>query len=358
MQKMHPPSHPTFIVGTRPESIKLLPVIREFSNLGIISSVVLTGQHNESLVCRDLFLKENAKISCAENFSIEGIKKKISSFHSEIVFVQGDTKSAFYGAVAAHQLKIPLIHVEAGLRTFSFQPWPEEWLRVQISKLADLHFAPSKLAKRNLLNEGVESERIIFSGNTIIDAVKISMRQSNNFYNLRKERKFKRIVLVTSHRRENGPNRSAVIYHSMLQAVRTLGFQFIIVEHHNSYLAKIAKKNSAEGVEVIPPLAHAEFVSLMYQSDIILTDSGGVQEEASCLGKPLIILREKTERPEAVSTGCALLVGADPHLIFRALQHFMLDNKVDPNTYQYHFVYGHGDAAKKIADETIRFMNV
>ena len=316
----------TFVMGTRPEAIKMAPLILEFRKSERFKiNIILSGQHDEMIrpIMNFFKLKEDA------NFKVLGqcnsleqttslILNELSNYFDknipDLVFVQGDTTTAFVGALSAFFKKIPVGHVEAGLRTESiFSPFPEEANRRMISQLASLHFSPTKMASENLLKNGIK-KNIFVSGNTVVDALNLVSQRNNKFkiegidiYN-------EAFILTTVHRRENWGEPLKNIARAILNVVKKNdGIKVILPMHRNPLVRKplIEQLGNNENILLIDPLPYFEFIMTLKNAYIVLTDSGGIQEEAHTLGKPILILRDCTERPEVMLDGNALLVGTD-----------------------------------------------
>ncbi|MEN3009737.1 MAG: UDP-N-acetylglucosamine 2-epimerase (non-hydrolyzing), partial [Candidatus Bipolaricaulaceae bacterium] len=323
------------VLGTRPEAIKLAPVIFELKrHPKVISRVCVTAQHREML---DPFLRlfnidpdydlnimqPNQTLFDITARALYGLKDVLESERPDIVLVQGDTTTAFAAALATFYLKIPIGHVEAGLRTSDkYQPFPEEINRRLISHLADLHFAPTERAKANLLAEGIPPARIHVTGNTVIDALLFILERTRDqdvlppeLARLPPDRK---IILVTAHRRENfgkGLENICIALRRIVQEAPEV--EIVYPVHLNLNVRAVALRLLAgiERVRLLDPLDYVAFVHLMARSYFILTDSGGIQEEAPTLKKPVLVLRDTTERPEVLEVGAAKLVGTNPNKI-------------------------------------------
>ncbi len=357
-----------FVFGTRPEAIKMAPVIAEMEEYSdvLFPLIVVTGQHRQMLdqVLSIFKIKPDYDLGIMEHNqaltgiltkSLEGLQEIILREKPEMILVQGDTSTTFAAALAAYYYRVPLGHVEAGLRTFDkWQPFPEEINRKLTSALADLHFAPTKTSVSNLLAEGVPKKSVFLTGNTVIDAL---LEVAKRDFDLRQAgvelSSSKKVVLVTAHRRENfgRPLENICAAVSRLARAFHRQIEIVIPVHKNPLVRNMVseKLNRVPNVKLIEPLDYEPFVHLMKKSYIILSDSGGIQEEAPSLGKPVLVLREKTERPEAVSFGTVKLVGADETLIFseagRLLENRSLYDKMSKAVNP----YGDGQAAKRIA---------
>lgn len=358
------------VIGTRPEVIKMAPVAKALEKRSdrFESVVALTGQHRQ--MCRpylDLFgIEPDYDLDIMQpNQSLNGIVAAVLSrfpaiidaFKPDIVLVQGDTSSAFAAALAAYHAGVDVGHVEAGLRTGNKRnPFPEEMNRRMIGAIGDYHFAPTPRAHANLLGEGIAPERVWVTGNTVIDALKMVVRPTYRFDDERLARidfDRRRVICVTTHRRESF---GAPLLNT-LRALREIVSRFADVEivlpvHYNPNVRShvMAALEQVERIHLIEPLAYEPFVHLLAKSHLILTDSGGVQEEAPALGKPVLVLRETTERPEGVDAGTARLVGTDVERIVSAVQE-LLDNEEHYKAMaRAKNPYGDGTAARQIVE--------
>ena len=365
------------VIGTRPEGIKLYPVWKELKKYPtkFETRIVATGQHEELIdqvfsllkfspdISFDLMQPNQGLGSLSSNL-IGTLTHCLLSERPDIVLVQGDTTSALMGALAAYYMKIRLGHVEAGLRTnYLFNPYPEEGNRRMIATLAGFHFAPTQQAKENLLKENIPEDRIFVTGNTGIDAVRIVLESypaKNPIPGLREEDfKNRHLILVTAHRRESfgKPLRNIEM---ALKKIAETSRKFLIVLplHLNpivqdafSRLSEISKNRTYPNIKVIPPLNYLEMLSCMQKAFLILTDSGGLVEEASFLGKPVLILREVTERPESVEAGIAKIVGTSSGSIYNTFLQIACAckrKKIYKKMAVKKNLYGNGHAAEKI----------
>ena len=365
------------IFGTRPETIKLAPVISKLELHGRISNkVVVTAQHRQMLdqalhffnikVDYDLNIMKKGQslfdITCA---GLTGIREVLQKEKPDIVLVQGDTTTTFLAGLGAFYLKIPIAHVEAGLRTNNkYRPFPEEINRRLTSHLADIHFAPTERAKNHLLSEGICEEKIFITGNTVIDAIKIitnRLTSVENLENLEKHlaRNFgfstrdSRLILVTGHRRENFGRNLENICHALKEvALGNSDVQIIYPMHMNPNVRQPVKKilDPISNIHLTEPIEYFHFVYLMSKSYLILTDSGGIQEEAPALGKPVLVMRKVTERPEVIEAGAAKLVGTNKKTIVREIQTLLEDNKAYQKMSKKRQIYGNGRASEKIVE--------
>jgi len=361
------------IIGTRPEAIKMAPVIKElqknkkFFNL----KICITGQHKKMLKqVLDFFeIKTHFDINVMKkNQSLENLTSKIltkigfviENLKPQLVLVHGDTTTTLAASLACYYKKITVCHVEAGLRTGNlYSPWPEEINRKLTSHIAKIHFSPTKLAKKNLKLEGIDEKNIIVTGNTVIDSLLFTKKKilKSNLIKKRLKKKFsflegnKKVILVTGHRRENFGTDFINIFKA-LKYIALNNKKIIIVYpiHLNPKVLLPAKKmlGKIPNIFLIQPEDYLSFVYLMNKSYLIVSDSGGIQEEAPSLGKPVLVTRNTTERPEALKAGTAKLVGTNTRNIIKNVQG-LLKNKNNYNKMsKSHNPYGNGLAAKKI----------
>lgn len=347
----------------------MLPVYLEFKKSKFIKPIIcLTGQHKELIepVMEIFGVKEDYNLGVMKNnqtlFSLSsdimtGLENYLTKENPDLVLVHGDTTSSTIAALSAFYLKIPICHVEAGLRSFNnYSPFPEEMNRNITSKLATYHFSPTSTSKNNLLNEGIEENKIFETGNTSIDALKYILKKEN-LYNLNENtgyyisNKFKKkIILITSHRRENFGEK----FLNILEAIKDLSIKFPNVDfvypmHLNPNIRKPIQKAFAnselKNIYFIEPLNYIDFIFFMQKSHIILTDSGGIQEEAPSLGKPVLVMRENTERPEGISAGTCLLVGSNQKLIVSTISKLLKDENYYNKMSAIKNPYGEGNAS-------------
>jgi UDP-N-acetylglucosamine 2-epimerase (non-hydrolysing) len=334
-------SHILTILGTRPEAIKLAPVLERLGSLGgIASAVCATGQHRELLApMLALFdirpdynlqlMTRNQTLSEITASLMGGLAGVIADFKPDRVIVQGDTTTALCGALSAYYARVPVAHVEAGLRTGNIDaPWPEEANRKMIASLADLHFAPTMAASDNLIAEGVAPDTIHVTGNTSIDALFAMGQRLKTDVALRQDcaRAFdfldarKRLVLVTIHRRESQGAAQAGIFRALARLARRPDMQIVYPLHLNPKVREpaIAALGGRDNVFLLDPLPYHRFVHLLGRATLVVTDSGGIQEEAPALGRPVLVARDVTERLEAVGTGSARLIGSDGEQLIEA----------------------------------------
>ena len=359
------------IIGTRPEVIKMSPVINELKKIdNVICQVVCTGQHKEMLdpllslfnIKPDINLNimtKNQSLSSLTGKLFTKIDKVIDKFLPDVVLVQGDTTTVMVISIVCFYKNIPLGHVEAGLRTGNLQePFPEEFNRLLTSFVAKWHFAPTKNAKKNLLKNGIDPKNIYITGNTVVDSLKLiqkEIKQSPPSVVLNKK-----IILVTAHRRENFGKPIKNICKALLKLVK-LNKEICILfpVHPNPKIKNIVFQMLGYQPRIIlsPPLDYQKFISIMMKSYCVLTDSGGVQEEATTLGKPVFILRNNTERIESIRHKTSRLVGTNSDDIFFIVQNFLRDNSQFKNIKTNRLLYGNGKASKRIVKILINDFN-
>jgi UDP-N-acetylglucosamine 2-epimerase (non-hydrolysing) len=358
------------IFGTRPEAIKLAPVIKELERRPDEFDLVITvtAQHRQMLdqVLRlfdiapdyDLdIMKPEQTVFEVTSRVLLGLEPVLRREMPDVVLVQGDTTTVMAAALAAFYLKIPVAHVEAGLRSYDkFQPFPEEINRRVVSHVGDWHFPPTPAARENLLREGIAAERIIVTGNTVIDALLATVRPEYQFDHpvlgpLDFEQR--RVILATTHRRENWGQPLRDICHAIRAIVEKHNdVEVVYAVHLNPQVQRVVKAELADlpRVHLLEPLDYEPFVQLMSRAYMILTDSGGVQEEAPSLNKPVLVLRNVTERPEGAHAGTLKIVGTDRDTIFGEAERLL----TDPAEYQRMAgapnPYGDGQASQRIAD--------
>jgi UDP-N-acetylglucosamine 2-epimerase (non-hydrolysing) len=366
----------TLVFGTRPEAIKMAPVVKALqADRRVRTLTCATGQHRQMLdqilqtfdITPDTDLGLMAAGQSLASLTARAITELDAYFLRErpnLVLVQGDTTTAFAAALAAFYQKIPVGHVEAGLRTGNlFSPWPEEANRVLVSRLAALHFPPTSGARENLLKEGVPPERIVTTGNTIVDALLHTVEQ------VRAKPPTipgfvpddRRMVLITGHRRENfGASFEAICRAIVELATRFPEVRFVYPVHLNPNVREPVKRilqpaNTAN-IQLLEPLPYREFISLFQHATLVLSDSGGVQEEAPTLGKPVLLMRDTTERPEAVAAGAVKLVGADFEKIVQETTRLLTDERAYRAMSDVPNPYGDGHAAERIANACVDFL--
>lgn len=356
------------VFGTRPEAIKMAPVVLELQKHPdtIIPVVAVTAQHRDMLdqvlnlfkikpdYDLDIMAAQQTLFDITSR-SMLGLDKVLQKEKPDIVLVHGDTTTTFAGALAAYYHQISVGHVEAGLRTHNkYSPFPEEMNRKLTGSIADLHFAPTDTSKVNLLEESVNEEGIFVTGNTVIDALHKTVRDdfvfdSELLQNI--DYGGKRVILVTTHRRENLGEPMRQVY----KALRKLVDEFADVEvvfpvHKNPKVREVVSQElgGLDKVHLIDPLDYEPFANLMHRSHLILTDSGGVQEEAPALGKPVLVLRDTTERPEAVAAGTVKLIGTDKDVVYNEAKLLLTDEAEYKKMAEASNPYGDGKASARI----------
>ena len=349
------------IFGTRPEAIKMAPVILELRKYPEVeSTVTVTAQHREMLdqVLRlfdirpdfDLnIMSEGQTLFDITSRALLGLDKVLREAMPDVILVHGDTTTTFAGALAAFYHQIEVGHVEAGLRTQNkFSPYPEEMNRRLTGSLADLNFAPTETAKENLLRENVAADKIFVTGNTVIDALFQTVRADFNFPNLDAD---KRIILVTTHRRENLGEPLRQVYKALKSLVEEFpNVEIIFPVHKNPKVRAVVNEElgGLERVFLTDPLDYEPFANLMNKATLILTDSGGVQEEAPALGKPVLVLRDTTERPEALEAGTVKLIGTNREKVYGVAKILLTDAAAYKQMAEARSPYGDGHAAERI----------
>lgn len=366
------------IFGTRPETIKMFPIlseIKKYPNL-IESKIIVSGQHREMLdQMLEIFqiipdydlniMEQGQSLSHITKNNLLGIEKILKRERPSMVLVQGDTTTTFVGALAAFYQKIKIGHIEAGLRTNNkYYPFPEEINRHLTSVLADFHFAPTENSCQNLLSEGIRRENVFVSGNTVIDSLFLMIKENYIFREplLRDVKIFeKKIILVTMHRRENWGRPLRETCQALIKLIEDhVDLSVIFPIHKNPEIRKIVKEilKSRKEVLLLDTLDYKDMVNLMSKSYIILTDSGGIQEEAPSLGKPVLVLRDETERPEAIEAGVVKLIGTNSKKIIKEVKE-LLDHKekylemtrnINP--------YGDGKASERIVKKILYNFNL
>ena len=362
------------VFGTRPEAIKMAPLVKELKKRKEVECIVcVTAQHREMLdqvletfdIVPDYDLNIMQKGQTLTDITVralKGLEDVIKEVKPNIVLVHGDTTTTFAGALAAFYNQTDIGHVEAGLRTYDkYSPYPEEMNRQMVSSLSDMNFAPTKLSADNLIKEGKKKENIFITGNTVIDAMSttISDDYQNEVFDWVGN---DRMILLTAHRRENIGDSMRSIF----KAVKRIVTEFPDVKvvypiHKNPVVREIANEifGDCDKVKLIEPLEVFDFHNFMNKSYIILTDSGGVQEEAPALGKPVLVLRNTTERPEGITAGTLKLAGTDEKTIYKLTKELLENKEEYEKMSKASNPYGDGKASKRIADAIIeRYKNI
>ena len=353
------------VFGTRPEAIKMCPLVNELKKRKKLETIVcVTGQHRQMLdqvlkafnvvpdydlsIMRDKQTLFDVTINILEN-----IKQVLEEVKPDVVLVHGDTSTTFVTALACFYLQIAVGHVEAGLRTYNiFSPYPEEFNRQAVSIISRYNFAPTELSKKNLLKEGKKEETIFVTGNTAIDALKTTVRDEYTHPEL-EWAKDSRLILITAHRRENLGEpmknmfraiRRVMDEHSDIKAIYPIHMNPVVRETANDILG------DDERIHIIEPLDVLDFHNFQARSHLILTDSGGIQEEAPSLGKPVLVMRDTTERPEGIEAGTLKLVGTEEEVIYRNFKELLENRESYERMAHASNPYGDGKACQRIAD--------
>jgi UDP-N-acetylglucosamine 2-epimerase len=365
-----------FVFGTRPEAIKMAPVVLEMRQRSNVETIVcVTGQHrgmlDEALKVFDLrpdydlnIMRSGQTLGDTTTAVLKNLEPLIHTLHPDRVLVQGDTTTALAASMAAFYAGVRIGHVEAGLRTGNLHaPWPEEFNRRVVDIVADLLWAPTDGAAHRLHSEGVPHENILVTGNTVIDALIFAKSRIDNDAELRAQiwtrlprlDPRRKLVLLTGHRRENFGNGLAEMCKALNRLAKRQDTEIIWPVHPNPHVSPILTRElqRAPNVHVIEPLDYLSFVSLMMRAHIIVTDSGGIQEEAPTLFKPVLVTREATERPEAVAAGAAMLVGASAEQIVVAATRLLEDPAEHARMANVPNPFGDGQAARRITDSLI-----
>lgn len=366
------------VFGTRPEAIKMAPLLLKLNSIREIESkVCVTGQHRQMLdQVLDVFsikadydlniMKPNQDLADITSSILKALGSVIDDFRPDMVLVHGDTATTFAASLAAYYRKIPIGHVEAGLRTGDiYSPWPEEANRKLTTVLAKYHFAPTEKSKNNLILEGVEKDAIYVTGNTVVDALLIASNEleENEYLNSSMKNNFnyldlnKKIILVTGHRRENFGKGFEGICKALVEIANLYPeCQIVYPVHLNPNVREPVNRilNNINNVFLIEPQEYLPFIYLMKKSYLILTDSGGIQEEAPSLGKPVLVMRNTTERPEAVESGNVKLVGTDKKTIVENIVTLLNDSVRYKKMSEAVNPYGDGNSSQKIIDVLLK----
>ena len=353
------------VFGTRPEAIKMCPLVNELKSRSCFKTIVcVTGQHRQMLdqvleafnVVPDYdlsIMKDRQTLFDVTTNILNKIKEVLEKEKPDIVLVHGDTSTTFVTALACFYLQIPVGHVEAGLRTYDiYSPFPEEFNRQAVSIISKFNFAPTELSKNNLIKEGKKEENIYVTGNTAIDALKTTVRKDYH-HEMLDWAKGSRLIVLTAHRREN----LGEPLHHMFRAIRRIVDEFEDVKviypiHMNPAVREVANEilGDDERIRIIEPLEVLDFHNFLANSYMILTDSGGIQEEAPSLGKPVLVMRDTTERPEGIKAGTLKLVGTNEETIYNEFKKLLIDKNEYEKMSNASNPYGDGFACKKIAD--------
>jgi len=371
------------VFGTRPEAIKMAPLVKEFQKYSdtFETQVCVTAQHREMLdQVLELFeitpdydldiMKPGQDLYDVTANVLLGMKRVLTEFKPDMVFVHGDTSTTFAASLAAFYQQIKVAHVEAGLRTGDiYSPWPEEANRQLTTQITEYHFAPTQTSKDNLLKENVKSQNIVVTGNTVIDALFLALNKIKSNKQLEVEiiehlstlgyqiKSDQKMILVTGHRRENHGQGFINICTALKEiAVTNPQVDIVYPVHLNPNVQKPVKEllSGISNIYLIEPLQYEQFIYMMDKSYFIITDSGGVQEEAPSLGKPVLVMRDTTERPEALDAGTVKLVGTDTKLIINEAQKLLDDTEVYTQMAQASNPYGDGHACEQIIQFLIK----
>lgn len=353
------------VFGTRPEAIKMCPLVKELKTRKNIETVVcVTGQHRQMLdqVLEAFHVKPEYDLSIMKDKQtlfdvtvniLERIKAVLEEVKPDVVLVHGDTSTTFVTALACFYMQIPVGHVEAGLRTYNiYSPFPEEFNRQAVGIVAKYNFSPTEASKQNLINEGKDESTIYVTGNTAIDALKTTVREDYSHEQL-EWAKDSRLVMLTAHRRENLGEPLRNIFRAILRVVNeNPDIKVIYPIHMNPVVRGTANEilGDCDRVRIIEPLEVLDFHNFLANSYMILTDSGGIQEEAPSLGKPVLVLRDTTERPEGIEAGTLKLVGTEEETIYNEFTKLLRDKDEYNKMAKAANPYGDGFACKRIAD--------
>lgn len=353
------------IFGTRPEAIKMAPLVKELENRKEIKSIVcVTAQHRQMLdqvletfnikPDYDLnIMKPGQTLSEITTKTLLGLENVIKNEKPDIVLVHGDTTSAFAGALAAFYNQTKIGHVEAGLRTYDkYSPFPEEMNRQMVDCMTDLYFAPTELSKKNLINQNIDVSKIFVTGNTAIDAMKttVDKKYSNEIFDWVGN---DRMILLTAHRRENLGDPMRNIFKAVKKIIDEFpDIKVVYPIHLNPKVREVANDifDKCDRIKLIEPLEVFDFHNFQNKAYLILTDSGGIQEEAPSLGKPVLVLRDTTERPEGITAGTLKLVGTDESVIYNETKRLLTDDKEYEKMSKACNPYGDGRSSKRIVD--------
>jgi UDP-N-acetylglucosamine 2-epimerase (non-hydrolysing) len=364
-----------FVFGTRPEAIKLAPVIKELTTRpGFDCKICVTGQHREMLAqVLELFdlrpdwdlalMRPDQDLAYITGAALSGVSEVLAGFRPDRVIVQGDTTTTFAGALAAFYHRVPVAHVEAGLRTENiYSPWPEEINCRLVTHIADLHFAPTARAQDNLRREGVRCDRILVTGNTGIDALLwvaalLDERpELHSRFQARLPAHFagKRVILMTGHRRESFDGGLERISRAMARIARRGDVAIVFPVHRNPNVRQaIAPLRGQDNILLVEPVDYPELVFLLKRCHFVVTDSGGIQEEAPSFGKPVLVTRDTTERPEAMELRLARLVASDEEYLFATMSALLDNTEAYSSMSRAANPYGDGQASRRIAERLL-----
>lgn len=358
------------IFGTRPEAIKMAPLVKELESREEIESIVcVTAQHREMLdQVLDTFnikpdydlniMKQGQTLGDISTRALNGLENVINECKPDIVLVHGDTTTTFAGALAAFYNQVAIGHVEAGLRTNDkYSPFPEEMNRQMVDCLTDMYFAPTKISKENLLKENIDENKIYITGNTAIDAMQTTIKKDYYHPELERIKDNERMILLTAHRRENLGDPMRHIFRAIKRIVDEFNDVKVIYPiHMNPKVREVANEifKDTDRVKLIEPLEVFDFHNFQNKAYLILTDSGGIQEEAPSLGKPVLVLRDTTERPEGIEAGTLKLVGTEEETIYQETKKLLTNKEEYEKMSNASNPYGDGHASERIADAIIK----
>ena len=361
------------IFGTRPEAIKMAPLVKELEKREKVKSIVcVTAQHREMLdqvlntfdikPDYDLnIMKQGQTLADVTTRALIGLEKVIKEVKPDIVLVHGDTTTTFAGALAAFYNQVAIGHVEAGLRTDDkYSPYPEEMNRQCVDRMTDLYFAPTEISKNNLLKENISEEKIYVTGNTAIDAMSTTVDEDYVHPDLEWIKPDERMILLTAHRRENLGEPMRHIFKAVKRIVDEFSdIKVIYPIHMNPKVREVASEvfDGCDRIRLIEPSEVFDFHNFLNKSYIILTDSGGIQEEAPSLGKPVLVLRDTTERPEGIKAGTLKLVGTDEEVIYEETKKLLTNVNEYEKMSKASNPYGDGHASERIVDAIVKYFN-
>lgn len=358
------------IFGTRPEAIKMAPLVKELESRKEIESIVcVTAQHREMLdqvletfkikPDYDLnIMKQGQTLGDVTTRALKGLEEVIKETKPDIVLVHGDTTTTFAGALAAFYNQVAIGHVEAGLRTYDkYSPFPEEMNRQMVDCMSDMYFAPTNISKENLLKENISEDKIYITGNTAIDAMDTTIDKNYSHPELEWIKGNEKMILLTAHRRENLGEPMRNIFKGIKRVIDEFeDVKVIYPIHMNPKVREVANEifGECDRVRLIEPLEVFDFHNFQNKSYLILTDSGGIQEEAPSLGKPVLVLRDTTERPEGIEAGTLKLVGTDDNVIYEETKKLLTNKDAYEKMSHASNPYGDGHASKRIVDAIIK----
>lgn len=360
------------VFGTRPEAIKMAPLVKELEKREEIESIVaVTAQHREMLdqvletfdIKPDFdlnIMKQGQTLTDVTTRALQGLEGVIKECKPDIVLVHGDTTTTFAGALAAFYNQVAIGHVEAGLRTYDkYSPWPEEMNRQMVDCMTDMYFAPTSLSKENLLKQNIKEDKIYVTGNTAIDAMDTTI-DGDYKHDVIDWVGDSRMILLTAHRRENLGEPMQHIFKAIKRLVDEFDDIKVVYPIHKNPLVREIANEILEGndrVRLIEPLEVFDFHNFQNKSYLIMSDSGGIQEEAPSLGKPVLVLRDTTERPEGIAAGTLKLVGTDENVIYNEAKRLLTDKKAYDEMSKASNPYGDGHASERIVNAIIEFFN-